>query len=157
MIRYALQCDRDHAFESWFRDSHAFDEQSRAGLMECPACGSRAVTKGLMAPSVVTSRRKATPVTVPVVAAGPAAEPAPVALLDEKTQKLRALMREIRDHVMKTSDDVGAAFPDQARKMHDGEMAHRPIRGEASPDEVRSLLEDGVQIMPVPSLPDERN
>lgn len=155
MIRYTLRCERDHVFDSWFRDSQAFDDQSRDGLVECPSCGSRSVTKGLMAPSVVTSRRKAAPVLDP--APTPAAEPAPVALLDEKTQKLRALMREVRAHVMRTSDDVGGQFPDQARKMHEGLMEHRPIRGEASPDEVRALLEDGVQIMPVPNVPDDRN
>jgi hypothetical protein len=151
MIRYALRCERDHAFESWFRDSRAFDDQSRAGLVECPSCGSRQVTKGLMAPSVMTSRRR---VETP---APPTPSQAPVALLDEKTRQLRALMRELRDHVVKNSDDVGAAFPEQARKMHDGLMEHRAIRGEASPDDVRSLLEDGIEIMPVPNIPDERN
>ena len=104
----------------------------------------------------MTSRRKAAPGPA-APKAPPAPTPAPVALLDEKTQKLRALMRELRAHVMKTSDDVGSQFPDQARKMHEGVIEHRPIRGEASPDEVRSLLEDGVGILPVPSLPDERN
>ena len=160
MIRYALHCDRDHAFESWFRDSQAFDDQSRAGFVSCPACGSTAVSKSLMAPAVVTSRRKATPVptAAPAVPAAPAAaEQAPVALLDEKAMKLRALMREVRDHVMKTSHDVGAAFPDQARKMHEGVIEQRAIRGEASADEVRALIEDGVEIMPVPQLPDDRN
>ena len=160
MIRYALHCDRDHAFESWFRDSKAFDDQSRAGLVSCPACGSTAVSKSLMAPSVVTSRRKAAPTAAPALpaAAAPApAEQAPVALLDDKALKLRALMREVRDHVMKNSHDVGAAFPDQARKMHEGVIEQRAIRGEASADEVRALIEDGIEIMPVPQLPDDRN
>ena len=160
MIRYALHCDRDHAFESWFRDSQAFDDQSRAGLVSCPACGSTAVSKTLMAPSVVTSRRKATSPAAPALptpAAPAAAEQAPVTLLDDKALKLRALMREVRDHVMKNSHDVGAAFPDEARKMHEGVIEQRAIRGEASADEVRALIEDGIEIMPVPQVPDDRN
>ena len=157
MIRYSLRCDRDHAFESWFRDSQAFDDQSRAGLVSCPACGSTAIEKSLMAPAVVTSRRKvARPASAP--SAGSASvEPAPVALLDEKAQKLRALMREFRDEVMKNTHDVGAAFPEQARKMHEGTVEPRAIRGEASADEVRALIEDGVEIMPVPQVPSDRN
>ncbi len=154
MIRYSLRCDRDHAFESWFRDSQAFDDQSHAGLVACPACGSTSVSKSLMAPSVVTSRRKA-------AAAPPAppaaADPAPVTLLDEKAQKLRTLMREFRDHVIKNSHDVGSAFPEEARKMHEGVIEQRAIRGEASAEDVRSLIEDGIEIMPVPQLPDDRN
>lgn len=153
MIRYSLRCDRDHAFESWFRDSHSFDDQSRAGLVSCPACGSTAVMKSLMAPSVVTSRRKvAAPVPDPS-----SAGTAPVALLDEKAQKLRALMREFREQVVQNTHDVGAAFPEEARRMHEGAVEQRAIRGEASAADVRGLLEDGIPIMPVPSLPDERN
>lgn len=150
MIRYSLRCDRGHGFESWFRDSAAYDDQSGAGYVSCPECGSTAVTKSLMAPSVVTRRGKVAPAPAP-------AETAPVALLDEKAQKLRAMMRELRDHVMKTTDDVGAAFPAEARKIHEGVTEQRAIRGEASAAEVRALIEDGVSIMPVPSLPDERN
>ncbi|MDX7953600.1 DUF1178 family protein [Lichenihabitans sp. Uapishka_5] len=152
MIRYHLRCDHQHGFESWFRDSDAFDQQSHDGLVSCPACGSTAVSKSLMAPSVVTSRRKAAPSGPPT-----AAEPAPVALLDEKAQKLRAMMREVRQHVMTHSHDVGAAFPEEARKMHEGTVEPRAIRGEASVADVRSLIEDGIEIMPVPSLPDDRN
>jgi hypothetical protein len=150
MIRYSLRCDRGHGFESWFRDSAAYDDQSRAGFVSCPDCGSTAVSKGLMAPSVVTSRRKAAAAPAPT-------QTAPVALLDDKAQKLRAMMREFRDHVLKNTDDVGAAFPEEARKIHEGAAEQRAIRGEASAAEVRALIEDGVSIMPVPGLPDERN
>ena len=156
MIRYSLRCDRDHGFESWFRDSQAFDDQQRAGLVSCPACGSTTVTKGLMAPAVVTSRRKVA-APVPAPHPGPAAEAAPVALLDEKAQKLRALMREFRDQVMRNTHDVGAAFAAEARRIHEGAVEPRAIRGEASADEVRALIEDGVEIMPVPQVPDDRN
>jgi hypothetical protein len=155
MIRYSLTCEHDHVFESWFRDSAAFDSQSRDSLVSCPVCGSADVKKSLMAPSVVTSRRKSVTPAAPVPA--PTPDPAPVALLDERAQKLRNLMRELREHVMRTTDDVGPAFPEQARKMHEGEMEHRAIRGEASADDVQALLEDGIDIMPLPTLPDDRN
>jgi hypothetical protein len=156
MIRYALHCDAGHAFESWFRDSDAFDRQSRARLVGCPVCGSSDVKKSLMAPSVVTARRRSVePAAAPPPTSDPT--PAPMALLGERAQKLRSLMRELREHVIRTSDDVGAAFPDEARKMHEGVIEHRAIRGEASPDDVRGLLEDGIDIMPLPVLPDERN
>ncbi|MCW6508950.1 DUF1178 family protein [Lichenifustis flavocetrariae] len=158
MIRYSLRCDSDHDFESWFRDSQAFDDQSLAGLVSCPICGSVSVSKSLMAPSVVTSRRKSTDmVPAPTVEPTASVDTAPVALLDEKAQKLRALMREFRDHVVKNSQDVGQAFPEEARKMHEGAIEQRAIRGEASPEDVRALIEDGIDIMPLPNLPDDRN
>lgn len=155
MIRYTLRCDKAHDFESWFRDSQSFDAQKAADFVACPVCGSAKVEKALMAPSVVTSRRKSASSTLPIPT--PAPDPNPVALLDDKALKIRALMRDIREHVVRNSDDVGAAFPEEARKIHGGMAEQRAIRGEASPDEVRSLIEDGIDILPLPNLPDERN
>ena len=158
MIRYALQCDGSHHFESWFRDSESYETQSLAGHVSCPICGSAAVEKALMAPAVQTARAKAVVKSGEPPPQGPSPEPSlPVALGDEPNQRLRAMMRAFRDHVMATSNNVGPAFASEARKIHDGEAIERPIHGEANADEVRALLDDGIEVMPMPVFPDERN
>jgi hypothetical protein len=159
MIRYALQCAKSHAFESWFRDSTAFDEQSAAGQITCPVCGSDDVSKALMAPAVRTSRKRGSGEARETVVAEPAPSqaPVPVALADEQTLKLRTMMRAFRDHLVANSADVGPKFAEEARRIHDGEAEGRAIRGQASPEEVRSLLDDGIDIMPLPVLPEDRN
>ena len=158
MIRYALQCAQAHAFESWFRDSDAFDDQKAAGHVTCPLCGSSDVSKALMAPAVRTRRAveaRAEPPGAPT--STPDGGSVPVAMADEHAVKLRAMMRAFRDHVVANSTNVGAAFAEEARKIHEGVTVERPIRGEASPDDVRSLLEDGIEIMPLPAFPEDRN
>ena len=149
MIKYALNCDRGHSFESWFRDSDAFDVQARRGFVACPVCQSVQVQKAIMSPAISTRRA--------VAEAEPAADPVPEPLLDEGESKMRALARQIRQHITETTEDVGKAFPEQARAMHEGTVEPRPIMGEATLSEVRELIEDGVRIMPVPELPEERH
>jgi hypothetical protein len=153
MIRYTLACDEGHEFESWFPGSAAFDEQARRGLVECPTCRSTHVRKSIMAPALTRGggEREAAAAESPVVA-----EPSSPAV-DEGPAALREMVRALRAAVVAHTTDVGAAFPEEARKMHFGEAEHRPIRGEATPDEARELIEDGVAIMPVPVLPEERN
>lgn len=152
MIKYALVCDRAHDFESWFPDSVAYETQLKRGLVTCPDCGSIKVGKALMAPSIARQGKPAAP---PPAADRP--PPRPVALLDERQQKLRAMMRELRVKLIENTDDVGARFPVEARRMHEGDIPHRSIRGEASLEDARALVEDGVAIMPVPRLPEEWN
>ena len=144
MIRYALNCDRGHTFDSWFRDSEAFDVQARRGLVVCPVCDSVHVSKAIMAPAIST-RRGGTEVE---------AVAAPEPLLDERESKMRALARQMREHIVENTEDVGNRFPEEARAMHDGTMEPRPIMGEATMAEARELLEEGVRIMPVPGGPD---
>jgi hypothetical protein len=155
MIKYSLVCDASHEFESWFPGSESYEEQSRRGFVECPLCQSTKVSKAIMAPNVA---RKDRDVTAASDAAAPAA-PAPqqVALLDEKQQHLRAMMRELHEKIVASSDDVGEAFPEEARKMHEGETPARSIRGKASFEDARSLLEEGIPVLPIPDLPEERN
>lgn len=154
MIRYSLRCAKDHDFESWFRDSAAYDEQRARGLVTCPSCGATEVEKALMAPSLGAGARKGEeePEAAP-------SKPVPekVALLSEKEEALRAMMRAVREQVMKNSDYVGEEFASLARQMHEGEVEQRSIYGEASADEVRALLDDEIEVLPLPSLPDERN
>ncbi len=158
MIRYALLCTADHPFEAWFADSDAFDLQSEAGQVACPACGVTEVRKAMMAPAVRRSGRPPSApsaVEAPAVAAAP--PPAAPALADETFTRMRAALREIHTKLKRDAVDVGLAFPEQARAIHDGDAPPRAIYGTATQAEVRGLVEDGVGIMPIPALPDDRN
>ena len=136
MIRYALQCDGGHGFEAWFGASADYDDQAARGLVECPHCGSRSVSKQIMAPAVAGTRKTAL-----------SADPA----------QLRTLMmqaaREVRSHVEANFDYVGDAFAREARDIHEGRSEKREIYGEATPAEVRKLKDDGVPCAPLPPLP----
>jgi len=144
MIRYALGCAEGHEFESWFPDSEAFEKQKKSGLIACPACGSVAVDKAIMAPAVVGEKR-ASP--------GPSGEP----LLDDKRRHARRMIAELRHEIEAKTDDVGAAFPAVARAIHAGDEPERAIRGRASLEEARALMEEGVGVLPIPALADEMN
>jgi hypothetical protein len=159
MIRYALRCERDHAFESWFQDSAAFDAQVKRKLVTCPVCNSVKVEKAIMAPRIVgkKGRETAAPPAPAPEPAPAAAETTPTPLLMAQERELRVKLKELRDHIVKNADNVGERFPNEARKMHYGEIEHRPIYGEASPEEARSLIDEGVEVSPLPVLPDDRN
>jgi len=158
MIRYALRCERDHTFETWFQDSAAFDTQVKRKLVSCPACGSIKVEKAIMAPQIVSKKgREAAPPPAPAAPAVPATETAATPLMMAQERELRTKLKELRDHIVKNADNVGERFPNEARKMHYGEIEHRPIYGEASPDEARALIDEGVEVSPLPVLPDDRN
>jgi hypothetical protein len=164
MIRYTLRCERDHNFESWFQDSAAYDSQAKRKLISCPVCDSVKVEKAIMAPRIVGKKGRERAEPVPMPAATPTAAPAveaPTAsstpLLMAQERELRAKIKELRDHIVKNADNVGEKFPNEARKMHYGEIEHRPIYGEASPEEAKSLIDEGVEVSPLPVLPDDRN
>ena len=152
MIRYALSCEKGHGFESWFKSSNGYDKQVARGLIDCPVCGSTKIGKAIMAPGVARGAAPEAP------APAPAREPrAPVAMLSDKERELRTKLRELRDHVVKNADYVGGKFPEEARKMHYGEVEHRSIYGEASTADAAELIEEGIELHPLPILPDERN
>jgi hypothetical protein len=159
MIRYALRCGRDHTFESWFQDSSAYDAQVARKLVTCPVCNSTEIEKAIMAPRIVgrKGRAKETPAPPAPAAAteAPATESTPLLMAQER--ELRAKLKELRDHIVKNADNVGERFPNEARKMHYGEIEHRPIYGEASNEEARALIDEGVEVSPLPVLPDDRN
>jgi hypothetical protein len=164
MIRYNLRCERGHAFESWFQSSSAYESQEKRKLVNCPVCGSAKVERAIMAPQIVSNRGReiAAPVPAPAAAPSPApttevTAPASTPLMMAQERELRAKLRELRDHIVKNADNVGERFPDEARKMHYGDIEHRPIYGEASPDEARALIDEGVEVSPLPVLPDDRN
>jgi hypothetical protein len=155
MIRYTLTCEHGHSFESWFADSAAYDKQARRGLVSCAICGSAKVDKAIMAPGITGAKKGRTaPREMP---AAPAAEKTPVAMISPQEQEFRQKLREVREHLTKNADNVGAKFPEQARKMHYGEVEHRSIYGEASPKEAKDLAEEGIEFHPLPVLPDEHN
>jgi hypothetical protein len=153
MIRYALCCAEGHAFESWFRDSDAYEMQLAGGAVACPVCGSARVEKQIMAPAVA-ARRERVPSEAPKGGAG---DGAPVVALGEREAALRAMMRQLHREIIANSDDVGERFPEEARRIHYGEIDPRSIRGRATADEAKALHEEGVAFMPIPTLPDERN
>ena len=159
MIRYALVCERQHEFESWFQNSAAYDKQVKRGLVACPVCGSAKVEKAIMAPRLGRAER-AIDVPRPAAPETPAETPqtpAPVAMVSPQERELRSKLKELRDHLTKNAENVGRKFPEEARKMHYGEVEHRSIYGEASPQEAKDLHEEGIEFHPLPVLPEERN
>ncbi|MCP8938921.1 DUF1178 family protein [Alsobacter sp. SYSU M60028] len=159
MIRYALRCDNGHEFESWFRDSASFDAQAARGLVTCPVCDTAKVEKQIMAPTVA---RTDVPRAAADASEAPAAVPTapaalPVALMSERERAFREVLRAVREHVIANSEHVGPRFAEEARRMHDGLSEFRSIWGEATPDEARALAEEGIDALPLPVLPDERN
>lgn len=137
MIRYALVCDLDHEFEGWFGASGDFDDQQARGLVECPVCASRAVRKQIMAPAVSgTKKQRGVGADQPVTRA-----------------MMMETMRKLREHVVDTFDDVGDGFADEARAIHEGKAEQRGIYGQATGEEIRDLVQDGVPIAPMPPEP----
>ena len=142
MIKFSLRCDQGHDFEAWFRDSGDFDTQKKRGFLECPSCGSNHVEKALMAPRVTTARKR---------------EEVAVAIGNAAQREIMAKLHEMAREVRKSGEDVGNRFPEEARKIHYGETDARGIYGKATVEEVTGLLEEGVEIMPLPDLPEDMN
>lgn len=135
MIKYALACEAGHGFEGWFSSSDDYDGQAERGLLECPLCGSRHVDKQIMAPAVTGTK-----------AQGLALEPKTQAMMMEA-------LGQVRRYVEDNFDDVGDAFAREARAIHEGKSEARGIYGEATPAEVKALVEDGVSVAPLPLAP----
>ena len=138
MIKYQLECDKEHSFAGWFQSSEAFDKQLKRKLVECPNCGSKKVHKALMAPNVATSRKK-------------------TELTAQAKAELMQAMREIRSKVEETAEYVGPRFAEEARRIHYKETSEKGIYGEASLSEAKELLEEGIDFMPLPVLPEDQN
>jgi hypothetical protein len=138
MIRYALLCEHDHEFEGWFGSSGDFDDQLARGLIECPLCATKAVRKQIMAPAVAGTKRERA----------------------DASSSNRAVMMEamsrIRRHVEDTFDNVGDTFAKEARAIHEGKSEARGIYGQATPAEVKGLVEDGVPVAPMPPEPPKK-
>jgi hypothetical protein len=163
MIRYALRCECGHEFDSWFADSSAYDTQHARKLVMCPICDSSNVEKAIMAPRLGRTDlgRKGKDDSRDIANDAPVAQPpaernAPLMMAPQE-RELVAKLRQLREHVTKSAQHVGSDFPLEARKMHYGDSEQRAIYGEATSDEARALVEEGVEVLPLPVLPDERN
>jgi hypothetical protein len=154
MIRYALRCECGHSFESWFQSSTAYESQHKRHLVTCPACDSAKVEKAIMAPSLSAKGTKAAP--EPATPPDNPAAASPLVMAPQE-RELAAKLRELREHVEKNAENVGRQFPQEARKIHYGDSEHRAIYGQATAEETHSLIDEGVEVMPLPLLPDERN
>jgi hypothetical protein len=166
MIRYALACAKGHAFESWFQNSAAYDKQRARGLVSCPVCGDTKVEKAIMSPHLSGAKKRGRDAPPPAAAPAPANDApvsaaveakAPVVLMSPLEREFRTKLKELREHLTKNADYVGQKFPEEARKMHYGDIDHRSIYGEASPQDAKALHDEGIDFHPLPVLPDERN
>ena len=138
MIVYNLRCENSHEFEGWFKDSAAFDHQEVEGKLICPVCETRKVTKALMAPAVAGSKKR------------DLSSPG-------ELKRMRQFMTGLRKYVQEHADYVGPKFPEEARKIHYGESEERHIYGEATVKEAHELIEEGVDVAPLPPDLDEAN
>ncbi len=136
MIRYSLACEHDHEFEGWFAASADFDDQAGRGLLECPVCASKAVRKQIMAPAVTGAKKRGEG--------------------GHGRQMMMEAMAQVRRHVEDTFDYVGDSFAREARDIHEGRSEERGIYGEATPGEVKSLVDDGVPVAPLPPAPPKK-
>lgn len=154
MIRFALRCERDHRFESWFRSGSDFATLHGAGQVECPICASRRVEKAPMAPAVRTAPAEADCAPpVPAPASPPLPAPGPVSsgvLAAGRDSAVAKAIDRLRRAIEAETDYVGRQFAAEARAIHDGEAPERAIRGEATSEETQALLRDGIPVMPLP-------
>ena len=137
MIVYNLRCHNRHEFEGWFKDSAAFDSQSKSGRVVCPICESKKVEKAIMAPAVSGAKKLTTN--------------------SEERKKVRQFMTGLRKYVQENADYVGPKFAEEARKIHYGEVPQRQIYGEASQREAQELVDEGVDVALLPPDLDSAN
>lgn len=165
MIKYRLRCQRGHEFETWFQSSAAYDKLAMRGQLTCAACGSDTVEKAMMAPSLARGLANPNPATSAaagkvVSKTGPTdggdstPETEPQGL---EPQDLRAALKALRQKVLTTSDNVGPRFAEEARRIHDDEAPARSIYGQATREEARELIEDGITFLPLPPAPEDAN
>jgi hypothetical protein len=142
MILYTLRCENEHEFEAWFASSAAYDRAAKAGQNACPVCGSGEIGKAIMAPAVSGTRKRDT-----VSLAAP----------DLRNQAMRDALKEFRRKVTENADYVGDKFAEEARKIHFNESEQRGIYGEATAEEARDLVDEGISFQPLPPIPEDRN
>ena len=151
MIRYALLCDQDHEFESWFDSSSAYEKLQQNNLIECPHCGSTNIRKALMTPQIGGARSNKQDDATGTLTTNDDSQ------LQQMQQEAVNLARQIRDHVKENADYVGDKFAEEARKIHYEETEPHGIYGKATKEEVTDLIEEGVDFSPLPDLPEDKN
>jgi hypothetical protein len=156
MIKYRLRCECGHEFETWFQSGCAYDKLNAAGQLACVICGSAAVEKAMMAPSLVKG-------VVQNLSERPRGDNAGVATIAAVTkpemqpQELRSALKALRQEVLASSENVGPRFADEARRIHEDEAPPRSIYGQATREEALDLIADGIAFLPMPPSPDDAN
>ena len=137
-----LRCAHAHQFEGWFASEDDFQSQFERGLVECPMCADKAITKLPTAPRLnVSGARASSDASVP--------SETPVATTSQ-TMTMQTMWLRAVQHVMAHTDDVGAQFAEEARRIHYGEVEERAIRGQASREDAMALQEEGIEVMSLP-------
>jgi hypothetical protein len=147
MIVFDLGCGNGHVFEAWFGSTEDYEAQRARGLVTCPMCDSTDVDKAVMAPRI---GRKSNQQTLPVPAKGKAVPMASEAPAPEQVKEMLRALADAQTEMLKQSDWVGPRFADEARAMHLGETEHRAIHGQTTPEEAKSLIDEGVPVAPLP-------
>jgi hypothetical protein len=147
MIRYDLVCEKGHEFDGWFRDSDTYDKQAKRGLVSCTNCGTTKIQKQIMAPGIPSKSNKKSENAIRMTA-GP---------VDPRAAVMMQMMREYRKHVETNAENVGNNFAEEARKIHYKESEERGIYGHTSSEEAAALIEEGIEIHPIPVLPEDGN
>jgi hypothetical protein len=135
VIVYSLKCEKSHEFEAWFPSGAVYDDQAATGKLVCPMCGSGKIEKAIMAPALSGTKK--------------------TTLGADELKKMRQFMTGMRKYVKENADYVGTKFPEEARKIHYGETEERHIYGEATLEEAKELIEEGVDVAPLPPDLDE--
>ena len=133
MIKYSLRCESDHVFEAWFSDSESFEKQNKKNLISCLTCSSTKIKKDIMAPRISSGKQKTN-------------------RLNQKKDKVEMILKKVRKHVESNFDYVGDKFADEARAIHYGEKEEREIYGETSIDDAVELIEEGINVEPLPGI-----
>jgi len=140
MIVFNLSCNNDHRFEGWFESSAKFEAQRDARLVSCPVCGTDQISKELHAPYVNTGAGSGAPVP----------RPAADCKSEQQIAVFQKVFTQFVEHVLANTEDVGDAFPEEARKIHYQEAPERAIRGNASGEDIAELQEEGIEVVAVP-------
>ena len=133
MIKYSLRCESDHVFEAWFSDYESFEKQNKKNLISCLTCSSTKIKKDIMAPRISSGKQKTN-------------------RLNQKKDKVEMILNKVRKHVESNFDYVGDKFADEARAIHYGEKEEREIYGETSIDDAVELIEEGINVEPLPGI-----
>lgn len=155
MIVFDLKCEHSHTFEAWFKSSSAYEEQVLAGHVTCPYCDSAEISKAPMAPNIATKSNRRTELFPPEKPSAPTsitpvASQQPDGKLADLVQETEKMLDKVRTHVKENCDYVGDNFAEEVRKIHYGESQERGIYGESTKEETVELLEEGINVLPLP-------
>ena len=172
MIVFDLKCEENHVFEAWFQNSDTYETQAKNGQIECPYCGSSSISKSVMSPNISAKSNSSAKsksedmasreigskdmVSGDHLISASANVPDTMAASAEDVKRaldhMHTTMKKFRNHVKNECEYVGEKFADEARAIHEGTAENRGIYGEATLEETEELLNDGIEVLPVPGL-----